>query len=51
MAWSESFSCPTPDFRVRSAQDGTIFAVQRAALQNSEVFRVLPTPWIRKNTY
>ncbi|KAF8971534.1 hypothetical protein BDZ97DRAFT_1651201 [Flammula alnicola] len=38
MSWT-TFHCQNPDFKVRSIPDGTIFAVTRSALQNSEVFR------------
>jgi len=38
MTWS-SFTCDNPDFAVRSVPDDVLFHVQRAALDNSEVFR------------
>ncbi|KJA25990.1 hypothetical protein HYPSUDRAFT_133620 [Hypholoma sublateritium FD-334 SS-4] len=38
MSWT-TFHCENPDFKVRSIPDDTTFAVRRAALQGSEVFK------------
>lgn len=39
-AWT-SFHCENPDFIVRSIPDDVDFAVNRAAMQTSEVFSTL----------
>jgi hypothetical protein len=39
--WS-SFHCANPDFVVKSVPDNATFAVNRKAMEASEIFRMIP---------
>src|SRR6266545_1789439 len=49
MSWT-TFHCENPNLEVRSVPDGVVFAVNRSALQRSDVFSVFPMHFLGYRT-